>query len=479
MGGDFNVHPDSQEFAEIRALLRTYNTSLLSSVQIPTFCGRKNGYRLDYTFASFSFSLAQVTVLDVHCSDHLPLQVLVKTPRKLSSFECTESTCQAIDLDTCSTLLEDQDLLSLPAAEIPMAIDKIFKSASKKIRPKKKSKNWFDYLAYELRIKCAHLHQMSKTDSSFRNDYFVARSAYHAHLRQLKKQYYLNQANSMIDNAKTSGLKALYKHAKTFSPSSSIPLSNMTTYCRDLFSSGSNGGFQAVPGCEDPCNPVIKPINCSEMSGILNRLRSKAKSANNHASPYFLKLLCPTIVPLLCKVFNWSLTSGMFPNQWCESVLFFIHKKGPHSDPSNYRSICIENPFLKAFMSLLASRFSTFAEDNDLLPPTQFGFRRGLSCLTATSLLHNLVYTRLKNRAAKGHDKATYACFVDFQKAFDSIDRSILLTKLQLMGFPTSICALLFKMFSSLQIYIRARDVLSPSFTTTLGTPQGLSLIHI
>ncbi|KAG1681467.1 hypothetical protein GQR58_011850 [Nymphon striatum] len=51
--------------------------------------------------------------------------------------------------------------------------------------------------------------------------------------------------------------------------------------------------------------------------------------------------------------------------------------------PSNYRSIAIENPFLKTLTSLLRHRLFTFIESNSLLPEYQFGFRKNRSSINS------------------------------------------------------------------------------------------------
>ena len=67
----------------------------------------------------------------------------------------------------------------------------------------------------------------------------------------------------------------------------------------------------------------------------------------------------------------------------------------------------------------------------------------------------------------------TYVAFIDFAKAFDSIDRSILFEKLQILGIPGPFCTLLNFILSNLEFQIRNNDILSPKFYSSKGTPQG------
>ncbi len=121
-------------------------------------------------------------------------------------------------------------------------------------------------------------------------------------------------------------------------------------------------------------------------------------------------------------------------------------------NPSNYRSLAIENPLLKVFMSLLNNRLSEYVESENLLPPFQFGFRKGHSTTSAAMLLRKTVGDALRRK------ERVYSCFVDFQKAFDLIDRRLLFAKLQMLGIPPVFCQVLFNILQGLNISVRAND---------------------
>ena len=118
-------------------------------------------------------------------------------------------------------------------------------------------------------------------------------------------------------------------------------------------------------------------------------------------------------------------------------------------------------------MSALSKRFYDFSESHNLLPDCQYGFRKHLSCLSAASILFETVSSRLRRKLR------TYACFVDYSKAFDTVNRPLLFQKLQLLGFPFEICQLLHDLYASLQFRVRVDSTLAVPFKTSLGTPQG------
>jgi len=195
-------------------------------------------------------------------------------------------------------------------------------------------------------------------------------------------------------------------------------------------------------------------------------MKSKAKSSTG-LSPFILRKLIHKLLPFLMTILNNSFRTFDFPTRFLESSVFFLHKKGSKQDPNNYRSIVLENPFLKLLTSILTVRISTFTEQNDLLPTWQFGFRKVRSTTSASALLFELVNNRLSNK------KRTFVCFVDFSKCFDTIRRDLLFIKLQTLGVPYGMCQLLDFIYRRLLFVIRSGKYLSEHFVTKIGLPQG------
>ena len=100
---------------------------------------------------------------------------------------------------------------------------------------------------------------------------------------------------------------------------------------------------------------------------------------------------------------------------------------GDSSDANNYRGISVLPPFGKIFEKLLSNKLRAFFENKNLLYHGQHGFRAAHSCETA---IHELVSSCLKNMDDK---VINLLLFIDFKKAFDMIDQSLLLYKLAIM----------------------------------------------
>lgn len=99
-------------------------------------------------------------------------------------------------------------------------------------------------------------------------------------------------------------------------------------------------------------------------------------------------------------------------------IIVPIFKKGDNSDPNNYRGINLISNLSKLFTSILNSRLLNWSFDNNAITDAQFGFKPNYGTRDAIFALHSII----TNTLSKG--KRLYCAFIDFRKAFDSIDRS-------------------------------------------------------
>ena len=100
----------------------------------------------------------------------------------------------------------------------------------------------------------------------------------------------------------------------------------------------------------------LQPIIYTEIEDIISCLQN-GKSTTHFSIPIkLLKLLNPYIFKQLTHIFNHSICIGIFPDRLKYAKVIPIHKKGPSTDPSNYRPISLLSVFSKILEKLMYRR---------------------------------------------------------------------------------------------------------------------------
>ena len=88
-------------------------------------------------------------------------------------------------------------------------------------------------------------------------------------------------------------------------------------------------------------------------------------------------------LPILKKLFNHILTTGLYPEEWSKGIVIPLYKKGDSSDAGNYKPITLISHLAKRFTSALNRRLLKWCEANNCLTDAQFGFIPGHSTCDA------------------------------------------------------------------------------------------------
>jgi len=141
--------------------------------------------------------------------------------------------------------------------------------------------------------------------------------------------------------------------------------------------------------------------------------------------------------------------------------------KGSASNLDDHRGIAVGSALAKLYSIILLKRLDKWAEGNGMRAKGQAGFRNGRGTLDNAFVLNHLIE---KYRAKK---KPLYAAFIDFRKAYDSIDRSRLWDCLRGMGINGRILDSLMEMYREVTMAVRVRGELGPEFHANMGVKQG------
>ena len=135
----------------------------------------------------------------------------------------------------------------------------------------------------------------------------------------------------------------------------------------------------------------------------------------------------------LTHVINLSLIQGVVPDDLKSARVVPIFKKSDTTSVGNYRPVSILSIISKIYEKIVYDQVESYFKVNKLLYKFQSGFRSGFS--TDTCLIHLTDYIRLEM------DKGNLVGMIllDLQKAFDTVNHSILLMKLSAAGLGDDI----------------------------------------
>ena len=125
---------------------------------------------------------------------------------------------------------------------------------------------------------------------------------------------------------------------------------------------------------------------------------------------------------------NTSFTTGIFPSALKVANIIPIHKKVDKLDCNNYQPISLLSNISKIFEKMMHIQLTSFLNKNKVLSSFQFGFGKKHSTNHALISLTEII------RLALDNDQFVCGVFINLQKAFDTVDHKILLSKMNHYG---------------------------------------------
>ena len=209
-----------------------------------------------------------------------------------------------------------------------------------------------------------------------------------------------------------------------------------------------------------------------EIKAAIRRLKPNTSPGLDGLPPTLFKLFHgnDTIITFLNTLFNTVLEHGIFPTSWASGYIKPLYKGGRKTDPQNYRGITILPVLGKIFTSIINERLQYWCDIHNLLPDSQFGFRKSRSTADPIFITTTLLELYKKRNAP------LFTAFIDLEKAFDSINRNLLWTKLHQVGVSTKILILLQSIYEKSSSVIKVKNDISTSFPYQRGVRQGCPL---
>ena len=211
------------------------------------------------------------------------------------------------------------------------------------------------------------------------------------------------------------------------------------------------------------------PFTSADVVRSINLLH-RGSSTLGFLSVDAFRAAAPLLAAAVAALFNACAQVGSLPPAWALCAITPIHKSGPVTDPGNYRGIAVGTVLAKMYATLLNSRLTRWAEANNLRAAGQAGFRADHRCSDHLLVLRSAIE---QQRSAKA---PLYTCFVDFKKAYDSVPRDLLWTKLERLGVHGWFLDGIKALYAEVPMAVKTAQGLTCTFDSVMGVKQGCPL---
>ena len=207
-----------------------------------------------------------------------------------------------------------------------------------------------------------------------------------------------------------------------------------------------------------------------DLNMCLKKFKNRKAPGSDGISAEFYKYLPQHVKEEMLKLFNSILHFEKLPSEWSVVELVMLHKKGDRGIPANYRGIALIQVICKIFTQLLLARLEAWSDANGIIPEFQAGFRKQRGCIDHLFTLHTLVYTQLQK------ENRVYAAFIDYTRAFDSVNHNKLWSYLLSIGFPGKYLRIISQLYQSATMHVRTPGGCTRKYDITTGVLQGETL---
>ena len=230
--------------------------------------------------------------------------------------------------------------------------------------------------------------------------------------------------------------------------------------------------FQSNKVCIDPAFHRITPstgdlpsLSDKTFQVKFNTINTQKSHGADNMSAKEMKIVGDEFSPCIANLSRLSYWSGSYPSQWKIGKVKVLWKSGNKEDCSNYRPITLLSIPSKITESVICDNIDSHLKT--VLQKNQWGYRKGVS---TESLLLYLSETWKINVDC---GKVIGVIFIDFRKAFDSVDHDILFYKMQACGIYGNLLRWLVSYLDNRKQFVELNGVKSQLNLVSHGVPQG------
>lgn len=250
--------------------------------------------------------------------------------------------------------------------------------------------------------------------------------------------------------------------------------------CSSLFAQFFNSVYRSSNRSLEEINNLISNCNNEEryqvveddeILQVLLRIKVNKGKGPDLFPPLIYKNCAIALTRPIKLLIEKSLNVGYFPDRLKISHVSPIFKSGSKKDASNYRSVSVVSTLARIFENVVLNRITS--KLSECISRSQHGFIRNRSTVTNLLETTTFVANALENRSQVD------IVYLDFEKAFDSVNHFGMMEKLVMTGLDKNILFWLFSFISGRANVVKLCGAFSAEYSPTSGVPAGCSLSSV
>ena len=213
----------------------------------------------------------------------------------------------------------------------------------------------------------------------------------------------------------------------------------------------------------------FRPVTSEEVTKVIKDLKDSSAGFDS-INIKIIKASTTVLSPIIKQIINQSFEEGIFPEELKTARLIPLFKSGNRKLPENYRPISILPSISKIIERIVYNQLFDHLTFCKILINEQFGFRPNRSPQKAILKLLDYIIKALDD------NEACVGVFLDLSKAFDALDHSILLDKLEHYGVRTLELSWFRSYLYNRKQFVELNNMKSEEKIVKYGVPQGSTL---
>ena len=464
---------------------------------------------LDHILTKSIQNISQYGIIDVSLSDH---QMIYLT-RKINRFNFNthkEFNFRCLKKYSADEYRQNLDTVEFPNYERFNNVDVAYRDFIKKLlnvidnvapwktaRIKNNTPEWFDQDIYQkIKIRRKAFKKFKK--SKLHIDYDLYRKARNSVIQTIKRKKESFIKDELAENINEP--KKLWKTIKSLGLPSKISSSakiclkeknkvifepkQVSEIFNKYFSSLAENLVAKLPPAPKIFNNVSTKLyyqqfdvvsenfsfsecNCEQIEKIIQSFNIAKAAGIDNLNCRFLKDGAKILSNPLKQICNLSLRLSCFPTDCKIAKLKPLFKKGSSTEPKNYRPISLLPIISKILEKVVHEQTQSYLREKKLLYNLQSGFRSQHSTNFCLSYLTDKILTGFDSGLLTG------MVLIDLQKAFDTINHTFLLNKMEHMGFSKQSIKWFRSYLSERTFIVSIEKSFSSEGNLNCGVPQG------